>query len=254
MTERRRARLLETPFPEAWRGYLTDHVAAYAALDEAQQQRLRDLTQVFVAEKHWEGAGGFEMTDECRVVIAGTACLMLLGRDHDLFADVLSIVVYPHAVVARQPQWRTYTSRTPIDDQLPIEGLAQPGGAVVLAWDAVARGARHPHAPQPRHPRARAQDRFSRRCGRWHAAARSRGPARVARRVRAGFQRHLARAQRGEPSLLRDYATTNEAEYFACATEVFFEQPEQLAAELPEVYAQLSAFFGLDPAHAVVSR
>jgi len=255
LTERRRAHLLETPFPDAWRGLLADHVAAYAALDDAQQQRLRDLTQVFVAEKHWEGAGGFEMTDECRVVVAGTACLMILGRDHDLFADVLSIVVYPHAVVMRQPEWRTYVTVKPIDDQLPIDGLAQPGGAVVLAWDAVSRGARHPHDGRNLVIHEFTHkidfldgsvdgtpplDRAGRRA--WHDA------------FEPAFQRHLERAQRGEPSLIRDYATTNEAEYFACATEVFFEKPTELAAHLPDVYAQLAAFFGLDPARAAALR
>ncbi len=60
------------------------------------------------------------------------------------------------------------------------------------------------------------------------------------------FLAHKERARRGEPSLLRDYAITNEAEYFAVASEVFFEQPHQLGASLPEVYAALAGYYGLD--------
>ena len=60
------------------------------------------------------------------------------------------------------------------------------------------------------------------------------------------FLAHKARVARGKPSCLRDYAVTNEAEYFAVATEVFFEQPGALSDELPEVYAALRDFYGLD--------
>ena len=56
------------------------------------------LVQVFIAEKHWEGAGGLELTDEIKVTIAGTGCQLLLGRNHDLFNEVDSIVVYPSTV------------------------------------------------------------------------------------------------------------------------------------------------------------
>ena len=74
-------RLLETPFPAAWTEILERNVAAYKLLDEAEQQRLRDLVQVFIAEKHWEGCGGLELDDEIRVTIAGTGCQLLLGRE-----------------------------------------------------------------------------------------------------------------------------------------------------------------------------
>src|SRR5689334_23215370 len=99
LTERRRKRLLETPFPDAWLAILERNVAAYKLLDDDEQKRLRDLVQVFIAEKHWEGAGGLEVTDEIKVTIAGTGCQLLLGRDHGLFAEVESIVVYPSSVV-----------------------------------------------------------------------------------------------------------------------------------------------------------
>jgi hypothetical protein len=251
LTERRRQHLLEQPFPDAWRAYLEVNVPAYGHLDAAHQQRLRDLVAVFVAEKHWEGAGDFEMTDEVRVTIAGSACLMILGRDHDLFADVSSIVVYPDAVIAKRPQWATYSSTRPVADNLPVYGLALPGGAVVLTWDAIAKGARDPHDGRNLviHELAHKIDFLD-------GSADGTPPLdRAGRRAWAAaftpaFNAHVARAERGEKSLIRDYATTNEAEYFACATEVFFEKPKQLREELPDVYAQLAAFFGLDPAAA----
>ena len=99
LTERRRKHLLETPFPDAWVAILQANVAAYALLLPDEQQRLRDLTQIFIAEKNFEGCGGLELTDEIRVTIAGTGCQMLLGRDHELFRRVISILVYPSTFV-----------------------------------------------------------------------------------------------------------------------------------------------------------
>jgi hypothetical protein len=57
---------------------------------------------------------------------------------------------------------------------------------------------------------------------------------------------HRDRLDRGKRSFLDDYAATNEAEYFAVATEAFFEKPRALARELPGVYAALRDFYRLD--------
>ena len=74
LTERRRKRILEEPFPDAWTEILARNVAAYRLLDTDEQRRLRELVQVFIAEKNWEGCGGLELDDEIRVTIAGCAC------------------------------------------------------------------------------------------------------------------------------------------------------------------------------------
>ena len=199
LTERRRRRLLEEPFPAAWLEILERNVAAYALLDEGEQQRLRELTQVFVAEKHWEGCGGLELTDEIRVTIAGSGCQL------------------------------------------------------VLAWDAALHGARDPSdgSNVVIHELAHKIDVLDGR-----ADGTPPLPSRDARRAWAkafepAFLAHRERAERGEPSLLSDYAITNEAEYFAVATEMFFERPRALADELPEVYDQLKDFFRLDLAARV---
>jgi Mlc titration factor MtfA (ptsG expression regulator) len=249
LTERRRARLLEQPFPADWEAILERNVGAYELLDARERKRLRDLVQVFIAEKNWEGCGGLELDDEMRVTIAGTACLMLMGRDHDLFREVESILVYPSAVIARErPRSMFDGSARVVEGDKPVLGLAVRGGAVVLAWDSALRGARDPHDGHNvvLHELAHKIDfldgsadgtpllktRAERRA--WAAAF---APA---------FLAHRERAERGMRSFLDDYAITNEAEYFAVATEAFFEQPNALHRELPEVYAQLAEFYGLD--------
>ncbi len=249
LTERRRKRLLETPFPAAWIDILERNVAAYKLLDDAEQKHLRDLVHVFIAEKHWEGCGGLELDDEIRVTIAGTGCQLLLGRSHDLFAEVESIVVYPSAVlVPEQARSMFDPGARPAAADTPVLGVAHRGGAVVLAWDSALRGARDPRDGHNVviHELAHKIDFLD-----GAADGTPPLPSGSARRqwiaaFAPAYLAHKERAERGQRSFLDDYAITNEAEYFAVATEAFFEQPKALARELPDVYAALCQFYSLD--------
>ena len=64
----------------------------------------------------------------------------------------------------------------------------------------------------------------------------------------AQFAEHVARATRGEPTTLDPYGAENRAEFFAVATEAFFEKPAVLRRDHPHLYALLVDFFKLDPA------
>jgi MtfA peptidase len=249
LTERRRKRLLEQPFPDAWTQILEANVAAYELLDQGEQQRLRELVQVFIAEKHWEGCGGLELDDEIRVTIAGTGCQLLLGRSHDLFAEVESILVYPSAVVVPPAARSMFDAGIePTGEDTAALGVAHRGGAVVLAWDSALHGARDPKDGHNVviHELAHKIDFLD-----GAADGTPPLPSGSARRAWAeafapAYLAHKARAEQGKRSFLDDYAVTNEAEYFAVATEAFFEKPRALARELPDVYAALRQFYSLD--------
>ena len=248
LTERRRKRLLAEPFPAEWASILATNVAAYGLLAAGEQRRLRELVQVFVAEKRWEGCGGLELDDEIRVTIAGCACQMLLGRDHDLFADVESLLVYPSSVFAPAPARSTFDPGvTPVHEGSPVLGLAVRRGVVLLAWDSVLRGARDPRDGHNVviHELAHKIDFLDGEAD-GTPELDAAGRRAWAHAFAPAFLAHKERAARGERSLLDDYAITNEAEYFAVASEAFFEKPKKLARELPEVYAVLRDFYGLD--------
>src|SRR2546423_12778045 len=99
---RRRARLRGKPAPPAWRVILERNLPIFTRLSAQDQAELLAHTHVFLAEKHFEGVGGLELTDEIRVTIAGQACLLLLHRDTDYYPELISIVVYPSGYTAME--------------------------------------------------------------------------------------------------------------------------------------------------------
>jgi Mlc titration factor MtfA (ptsG expression regulator) len=62
------------------------------------------------------------------------------------------------------------------------------------------------------------------------------------------FDRLRADVGRGRATLLDEYGATNPAEFFAVATECFFEKPRQLRERHPDVYGVLSGYYRQDPA------
>src|SRR3954464_12281742 len=99
---RRRANLRGRAAPKAWREILERNMSVFRRLSPEDQTELLGHTQVFLAEKHFEGAGGLELTDEIRVTIAGQACLLLLHRDTDYYPGLISIIVYPAGYTSRE--------------------------------------------------------------------------------------------------------------------------------------------------------
>jgi Mlc titration factor MtfA (ptsG expression regulator) len=135
----RRRRLLARPFPDHWSPFLAQ-LPFYRQLPPACQERLRRDLRVVVDEWRWEGCGGLVVDDEMRVVIAATACLLLLGLDHDFYANVSTVLVYPSG-------WRRPGSLGADGNEVPdghVLGEAWREGPVVLAWDAARHGSFDP--------------------------------------------------------------------------------------------------------------
>lgn len=244
-TDRRRRRLLEDPWPATWTDILNNNVVACERLTEEQQQRLRDLTQVFVAEKSWEGCGGIELTDEIRITISAQACMMLLELKHNMYSDVDSILVYPSTVML--PEHRSASGL--LESGVPILGQAMRGGPVILAWDNVLAGGRETSLGHNvvMHEFAHKIDMHD---GPTDGTPPLEGAAALTRWARVCNSVFLAlreALERGERTFLDSYAATNEAEFFAVATETYFTRNDQLSKELPRLHAVLADFYKFVP-------
>lgn len=254
---RRRKKLLAEPFPAAWEAIILRNVAHDQWLDVEERRHLRDLIRLFVAEKSWEGCGGLVLTDEIRVTVAAQACLLILKLPDDLYRNVHSILIYPSTVVVptRRPGGFEIPTR-PIVENQPALGEAQLRGPVILVWDAVKRMGRHPESGHNvvYHEFAHKLDMLDGRAdGTPPLAERSE----VERWSQVCSQEYLALRERkalGRDGLLDAYGATNEAEFFAVATEHFFDQPVALHGRHPELYDVLRAFYRQDPATRVAER
>ena len=244
---RRRAKLLAEPMPAEWLGYLERNVPLYTRLTESEQARLRDILRILVAEKQWEGCGGLTMTDEVKVTVAAHAALLLLGIDHDYFARVMSVLVYPSGF--RAPEGWTRADGV-VDLSAGALGEAWYDGPIVLAWDSVLEGAR-----DPKDGRNVVLHEFAHQLDYLDGVADGTPPLRHGGDYKKWqevmtreYERLKAESERGQPMVLDSYGATNHAEFFAVATEAFFEKSRQMYARHSELYAVLSEYYGQDPA------
>jgi Mlc titration factor MtfA (ptsG expression regulator) len=238
----RRRRVSARPFPGAWHDALARNVAHYPLLPPALQRKLREDLSVLVAEKYWEGCGGFEVTDEVKVTVAAQACLTLLGRrDHDYFGRAPSVLVYPSAFAEPAP-----------DGGPPRYGWAGQSvyrGPVILAWDRVLAEGRDPAGGCNLvvHEFAHQLDDLDGSANGTPALATDAEHAGWARVMTAEYVRLLRDLRRGRETFLGGYAGSNETEFFAVASERFFTLPGRLRHYHPALYDLLRGYYCVDP-------
>jgi len=241
---RRRARLRAEPFPAAWRRILRRRVPLVARLPSELQLRLKGHIQVFIAEKPFIGCQGQRITDEVRVTIAAQACLLLLGHQRpECYPRLRQVLVYPDAFVAVRE--RSLGAGLVQKQRRTMAGESWTQGQVILSWPEVVAG-----AADPTDGGNVALHEFAHQIDQDKGVADGRPwrPDSATRRQWATVMGEAFERLRNEPSAVIDaYGASDPAEFFAVATEVFFERPRELAAEAPAVYAELAELYQLNP-------
>lgn len=248
---RRRKKLIQKPFPLVWESIIHRNVAHYCILDNIERTHLRALSQVFIAEKYWEGCGGLEITDEIRVTISAQACLLLLGLPHNYYHNVHTVLVYPSTVVPPRRKLGFFEiALEPMEDTHPIMGQAFQQGPVIIVWDAALHGGRHPELGYNI-----VYHEFAHKLDMLDGAADGTPPLRNraeyrdwARTCSREYLRLRHDAEYGKQSFLNAYGATSEAEFFAVATEQFFDQPLLMIKNAPDLYRVLKEYYRQDPA------
>jgi Mlc titration factor MtfA (ptsG expression regulator) len=228
----RRWRAVHEPFPDVFRDWLRRHVPLYRQMDEPVRSRFERDVQIVLAEARFEGVGGVEVTDELRISVAAGVALLLHGR----------------------PEWELQLDRTFLfypghfgDDYSDLEpeydGMVHPQGPVILSAPAIAESwSRADGSNVVLHELAHLFDYDDLYADGVPSLL---DPGSVEPWT-ALVRRETALIERGQ-SMLRRYAATNSAEFFAVATEVFFERPAALAERHPELFETMTALYGLDP-------
>jgi Mlc titration factor MtfA (ptsG expression regulator) len=243
----RRARWRRHPFPAAWREVLRQRWPYFAQLPADLQLQLKEYIKAFVAEKPFIGCNGLEVTEEMRVLIAAQASLLLLNRHAGLFNGLRQVLVYPGAFVVDRVQHDA--AGLVREGRQVLLGESWQHGQVVLSWDDVLAGAADPADGRNVviHEFAHQLDQESGAANGAPFLGRRDRYARWAATLGAAFARLQRQVVLGEPTLIDAYGATSPAEFFAVASEVFFEQPQALADEQPALYGELAGFYRVDP-------
>jgi MtfA peptidase len=241
------SRIQNQPFPQVWIDTLNSRLPFVAKMPSAQQEQLKLLIKLFLADKKFYGCAGQEINDDIRVTVAAQACLLLLNQNRAPYPELNSILIYPSTFVATRDVANEHGLVS--TDHIAMLGESWSQGKVILAWDNVEKGVMNLQDGHNvvLHEFAHQLDHES---GATNGAPilKTRGAYRSWAHVFSEEFDDLQKdAMRGRNSLLDHYGATNPAEFFAVATETFFERPNELAAHHQELFQQLEHFYKLNP-------
>lgn len=242
----RRKNITAKPGPGEWAEILEQNFPLYSKLPNQLKIELFDLMKVFLDEKQFVGCAGLEITQEMQVTIAAQACVLLLNRPTKYYPQLDSILVYPSDYRATETHKVVGVEHK--QQQIRL-GEAWRRGPIVLSWDSVLRGA---HDPNDGHNVVFHE--FAHNLDQEDGA--SDGAPLLGRRSRykswarvlsGEFAKLQAATEHGSKTLLDQYGASNPAEFFAVLTEAFFEKPEALKREHPELYQEIKQYYNVDP-------
>lgn len=237
----------KAPFPENWLLYVRRTIPFYNVMPKNLQDELLQQIKLFLFHKRFVGCAGLVVSEEMRVTVAACACLLLLNRPTSGFSKVRWIYLYPAEFIVRH----TVRDANGVVSKARgiLSGEAWGNGRIILSWDSVRQGVYdfndgrnvvlHEFAHQldgesgsmNGAPLLYSQGAY----GSWAAV------------MTREYNALVDHAYFGQQSVLDDYGATNPAEFFAVATESFFEESEALADEHPELYEQLVSYYRVDP-------
>ena len=232
--------LKSQPPLESWRPILKKTLPMVDRLSDDHWAQLGGLIHVFLGTKKFEGCGGLEVTEEMRVTVAAQACMLLLGRDIRVYPKLKTVLLYPH----------TYT-----DGTTARLGESWNTGVVVLSWNSVVGGARNfaDGHNVTFHEFAHQLDQASGSAD--GAPILGENAYQTWARVFSyEYEDLVDKTEKGQKDVMDEYGATNPAEFFAVATETFFEKPRQMKSKHPELFEKLRGYYKVDPTEWIKPR
>jgi Mlc titration factor MtfA (ptsG expression regulator) len=240
----RRRKLLATPPPPTWLPILEATLPMIGKLSDEHKRQLFGKMQVFLAEKSFEGCGGLEISEKIKVTIAAQACMLLLGRETGIYPKLKTILVYPHTYQGgRKGMFGGDNGET------ARLGESWDCGVVVLSWNSVVGGARNFEDGHnvTFHEFAHQLDQEDGAADGAPVLGERSAYATWAHVFNHEYKALVKLTRRGRKDTMDRYGATNPAEFFAVATETFFEKPKQLKTKHPELFEELQYYYRVDP-------
>jgi Mlc titration factor MtfA (ptsG expression regulator) len=240
-----RARLLSSEMsPEDWATVLR-LVPIVAKLPSSLQTRLQGKALLFLDQIDIYGRNGLVVTRDMELSLAAQACLLIVNSTQ-WYDSLRTVLLYPGAFQSMQSQQDGYLVTQTKQVRL---GESWHRGPVVLSWAHTLRGGEDPYDGHNLvlHEFAHQLDALSGSTDGVPVLMKGQGYADWEAAIVEGFSAHVENVKRGRSTVLDPYAATKYVEFFAVCVEVFFEQPQGLKDEYPDVYHQMSLLLGLDP-------
>ncbi|MBD2448412.1 zinc-dependent peptidase [Nostoc sp. FACHB-152] len=247
LTKQRRNKIKKRPFPPLWSAIIENNLPIYLHLSPDERRRLQGHIQVFLREKQFIGCQGLQVTEEMKLTIAAVACLLLLNERGEYFPKLRSILIYPSAYFVQQT---IAVSDYVVEERRDIRlGESWTKDQLILSWEQVQQDTQnwkdghnvvlHEFAHQLDQEDGKAE-------GVPILQRKSDYPV-WARVMTAEYQQLCQDIQQNAITLIDSYGATNPAEFFAVATETFFEKPQQLFSQHQDLYELLQNYYHLNP-------
>jgi MtfA peptidase len=234
----RRLRIMERPFPASWEQVLQSRVAFFRALPAQHKERFRQLVRVFLDEVRITGIQT-EVDDTIRVLVAASAAIPVFGFHDWEYHRLGEVLIYPESFGEEYQ-----TSGNSDENILGMVGLRQIRGVMILSKPSLLAGFDTSSTKDNVgiHEFAHLME--------VEEAENGLPPEVPWQAVKHWVQyvaQELSHPSRNR-SYLRDYAYTNEHEFFAVLTEYFFKSPDSLKKKDPQLYGMLQKLFHQDTA------
>ena len=245
---RRRRRILTQPFSAEWEAILQREVLFFRVLDPEEQRRFRRELQVFLGEKRITGIK-LELDTTTRVLAAASAVIPIFGFPDWEWDQISEILIYPDRF-DREFSFDADAQR----HTLGMVGSGSLNRLMILSAPDLVGGFRNPGDKRNvgLHEFAHLVDKTDGSIDGLPAVGLDR--AAIGPWIEL-VRRKMDEIRRGD-SDIDPYGLTNEAEFFAVATEYFFERPGVMERKHPELHAMLSRAFNqnLGERAAVLAR
>lgn len=244
---KKRQELMNKPFPEEWTKYLLKNFRQYSSLPQELKEELHGLVNVFLHEKRFEGCNGLELTDEIKVTIAGEACILLLNKKNcTYYPDLTTILVYPDPYIADvNVNWGGQV----VHDETELLGESTMQGVLIVCWSNIVDGGiDSDEGNVVIHEFAHQLDQEKGFASGMPILRQEIDPREWSMIFNRNYESLRKKARRGRHDIIDEYGATNPAEFFAVSTETFFDYPQQLRQQHPDLYQELKAYYRLDPA------
>ena len=224
------------PLPERWRALLAAKLPHYARLTPELRGRFEPRVMEFLGKKRFYGCNDLAVTEEMRVMIAGIACLLILRPHARVYPQLRSVLLYPTAFWVRHEE--PDDTGLVYDEEVLQLGESQDWGRVVLSWEDCEAALEGDPVNVPAHEFAHQLNEESPHEG----APLLDDYTRWSKVMTAAYDELR---DRGSP-VLDDYGTEGPGEFFAVATEAYFQSGAALKRHHRELYELLRDYYLLE--------